>query len=544
MECQDTCLAGEFLKCDPMAIAEISRRSLKNMPDQKRRNSLGQFFTPPAIARFMASMSTLERESLRLLDAGAGAGALTAAWVTEICSRPRLPREISLLAVEVDESLHPTLKQTLKACEQTLAAHGVRCRWEIRLDDFITMAVHSLDDGLFRLEAVKFDVAILNPPYKKLRSDSTSRGLLHRLGIETSNLYAAFVSLALLLLDDGGELVAITPRSFCNGPYFLPFRKHLLRHASLTHVRLFETRDQAFRDDEVLQENVILRAVKGVRQQPHVLISQARSPEDADVLQNSVPFSQILKENDPQAFLHLVVDDSGHAIAQTVESLPCTLADLGLTVSTGRVVDFRARQWLRLQPSARTVPLIYPVHFENGVIVWPKSQSRKPNAIVLDENSSSLMVPVGPYALVRRFSSKEERRRVVAALFDPPPDSTSVVGFENHTNYFHCNGYPLDRLLAKGLVAFLNSTIVDVYFRQFNGHTQVNAQDLRALRYPDRNALIAIGRRLGETLPEQEALDQIVEEVIKRNEGKHTAAPHHRSPRHSRSLGIAQGTTE
>jgi len=529
---------------DPLVIADISRQSLKNKPDQERRASLGQFFTPPVTARLMASMSTLSRESIRLLDAGAGAGALTAAWVAQICSRPQRPKEISLLAVEIDESFHDELKRTLKACERSCMAVGIYCHWKIELEDFITMAVHSIDSDLFRIESSRFDVAILNPPYKKLRSDSVSRGLLHRLGIETSNLYTAFVSLALLLLDSGGELIAITPRSFCNGPYFRPFRRHLLRHASITHVHLFDTRNQAFRDDKVLQENVILRAVKGVPQQPHVLISQSRSPDDPLAIKNYVRFDRVLKKDDPQSFFHLVADDNGHVVAQTVESLPCKLPDLELTVSTGRIVDFRAKQWLRMQPSEGTVPLIYPAHFENGVVLWPKPHIRKPNAILLDERSAAYMVPAGPYALVRRFSSKEERRRVVAAVFDPSPSSFSVVGFENHVNYFHRDGNPLDRLLARGLVIFLNSTLVDTYFRQFNGHTQVNAQDLRALRYPDRNALIALGRCLGDVLPEQDALDTLVEEIITQNESQHSPATDSRNPAGPGRLRVAQGTAE
>src|SRR5208282_1404712 len=117
----------------------------------------------------------------------------------------------------------------------------------------------------------------------------------------------------------------------------------------------------------------------------------ARSPEDPHLIENSVPFNQVLKEDDPQAFFHLVVDDEGHAVARTVESLPCTLSDLQMTVSTGRVVDFRARQWLRKDPSADTVPLIYPAHFHQGAVVWPKPENRKPDAILLDQESSSLM---------------------------------------------------------------------------------------------------------------------------------------------------------
>jgi hypothetical protein len=44
------------------------------------------------------------------------------------------------------------------------------------------------------------------------------------------------------------------------------------------------------------------------------------------------------------------------------------------------------------------------------------------------------------------------------------------------------------------LAVFLNSTSVDDYFRRFSGHTQVNATDLRLLRYPGRGNLEELGR--------------------------------------------------
>jgi hypothetical protein len=43
-------------------------------------------------------------------------------------------------------------------------------------------------------------------------------------------------------------------------------------------------------------------------------------------------------------------------------------------------------------------------------------------------------------------------------------------------------------------MVFLNATRTDDYFRRFSGHTQVNATDLKAIKYPDRNTLMDLGR--------------------------------------------------
>jgi adenine-specific DNA-methyltransferase len=187
------------------------------------------------------------------------------------------------------------------------------------------------------------------------------------------------------------------------------------------------------------------------------------------------------------------------------------LADIGLSVSTGRVVEFRSREWLRTDPAPDTVPLIHPAHFNDGWVLWPGSGQKRPNSFRVDQKSSTLLIPAAVHVLTKRFSAKEQKRRIAAALFDPARVRCRQVAFENHVNYFHDNGRGLSLPLAKGLTAFLNSTMVDTYFRQFNGHTQVNAADLRNLKYPTRRELEELGAQIGDDFPVQAELDRLIE---------------------------------
>jgi adenine-specific DNA-methyltransferase len=102
----------------------------------------------------------------------------------------------------------------------------------------------------------------------------------------------------------------------------------------------------------------------------------------------------------------------------------------------------------------------------------------------------------------------------VACIFDPETVEAKWLGFENHLNYFHADGHGLDRNLAVGLFAYLNSTMVDQYFRRFSGHTQVNATDLRKLSYPDREILQAIGTEMKKLDQSQDEIDKLVEKHL------------------------------
>ena len=501
-----------------MAWVETRRIEANRQLDENRRSALGQFFTPAAVAQFMASMLQLRSDGgcIRLLDAGAGVGSLTAAVVAELCQREARPAAIVVTAFEVEPRLLGFLDETLSVCHEVCQQQAIRFEWNIVAEDFVARATDwLLDEGtLFAGRQATYDCAILNPPYRKINTDSITRRQLRTVGIETSNLYSAFVWLAARLLEPGGDMVAITPRSFCNGPYFLPFRQAWLRMMALRRAHVFEARDQAFREDAVLQENVIIHGRKDGERTAPVIISQSFDTEIADMRTRQVPYSQVVYPDDPDVVIHIVPDEFGERVRQGLGTLQMKLASLGLTVSTGRVVDFRARSLLRMEPEPGSLPLIYPGHFAEGFIAWPRSGYRKPNALAGTAEANELLVPAGFYVLVKRLTAKEEARRVVAAVYDPRRVQAQRVGFENHLNYFHRSGRPLIEDLAKGLAAYLNSTPVDDYFRQFNGHTQVNAADLRRLPYPTEAQLGALGKRIGGVFPNQEQLDLLVVEEL------------------------------
>ena len=475
-----------------------------------RQEELGQFLTATPMADFMASMFGSLPSVVRLLDAGAGAGALTSAFVSRCCEKGDGVRAIEATLYEVDPEILDALSATMRECERRCTRAEIRFTFTIHPADFIQEMSARLAGDLFGATPPAFDAAIANPPYRKISTDSVERRALRSVGVETSNLYTGFIALIQRLLVRGGQLVAITPRSFCNGPYFRPFRDDFLIDLELRRLHVFESRQAAFRADSVLQENIIFHAVKG-RNQPREIVISSSSGEHGDVIaENIFPFSEIVHPHDAEKFIHIPSAASHAAAKETMDGLNCNLASLGLTVSTGPVVDFRLKDALRKEPEKGTVPLLYPCHFDGGTIYWPKLEARKPNAILDNDETRPWLVPSGVYLLTKRFTSKEERRRLVACLFDPNQVKAKWVGFENHLNYFHARGHGLERSLAVGLYVFLNSTVVDQYFRRFSGHTQVNAADLRKLAYPDRDTLQAMGRETKALNLSQDEIDQLV----------------------------------
>lgn len=500
------------------------------------RSSLGQFYTPPALASLLASMieAPLPR-SVSLLDPGAGVGILSAAAVMKLHGLG--VRAIDLTVCELAPEVVPMLRKGLELISRWCREHQVNFRVSVIENDFTKWAVDQVaENDLFTAPEAVFDVVILNPPYRKISADGAQRRLLQRAGLECSNLYAGFIHLAARLLRDRGQLVSINPRSFANGPYFRDFRRHLFATTPLRAVHVFARRDRAFSSDKVLQENILIHAVRG-EPTPNLRIYSSEAGESA-IRAQDVPRERAIDPKDADQILHLEVTGDDRDVTDQIRALPATLATLGIQVSTGRVVDFRVRDGLRRSESEGTVPLIYPQHLRNATVVWPNGK-RKADYFEAGSAYAAQLVPAGTYVLTKRFTAKEERRRISAAVISQDIVPGSHYALENHLNYFHAFGQPLDPTLAVGLTAFLNSTLADRYFRLYNGHTQVNATDLRAMPYPPSTALRQLGRTLrGVRLTTENVDPPVIALCLTFAKKKNSGSPVH-SPRPRRSSRAA-----
>ena len=190
-----------------------------------------------------------------------------------------------------------------------------------------------------------------------------------------------------------------------------------------TLIHVFGSRRDAFVRDEVLQENVILSGVRRDRRHgngtgPPLVISSSRGVGDIDQgLRREVPADMVLDLESGDRVLRLPIRDEDEDALTLVDSWPNNLRGLGLNISTGPVVPFRATKFIDRQGRAPAshVPLLWMGHVHAMRITWPLNR-RKPEYI-RRSCAGPLLVPNGNYVLLRRFSAKEEARRLAAAPY-------------------------------------------------------------------------------------------------------------------------------
>ena len=496
---------------------------VESKSDEHRRTH-GLYLTPIPAADFMAGRIKADGPRLRLLDPAAGAGILCCAALEALVSRDPKPNTVELIAHEVDQKLIPLLRIVLSYLVDWCRSYGVTVGVRIESTDFIMAhaeALRSLGEPFPRQSEIEnFDIVISNPPYFKI-SKADPRAIAASTVVHGQpNIYALFMAVGSVLLREQGDFIFITPRSFVSGSYFHRFRQVFFDMIRLTEVHVFGSRRDAFNRDEVLQENVI---VSGIRQDrwhrsecnAPLIISSSRGVRDIDEPhRREVTMSTVLNLASEDRILRLPIRDEDEKALALVDSWPDNLQSLGLNISTGPVVPFRATERIGKEgevPESH-VPLLWMNHVRAMQTSWPLAQ-HKPEYIQRT-GAGTLLVPNKNYVLLRRFSAKEEARRLTAAPYIAAKFAIPEIGFENHLNYVHRPGGTLSEDEAWGLAALYNSQLLDTWFRTINGNTQVSATELRAMPLPAHRAIIVLGQRAKHLTDPMKDLDSLVMKLV------------------------------
>ncbi|MBK7723047.1 MAG: N-6 DNA methylase [Austwickia sp.] len=226
------------------------------------RKARGAFFTPEAIARYLADWGIRTPDD-RVLEPACGEAAFLVA-----AGRRLAALGSSAMQLEGHE-LHPA---SAARATEVLAAHGLTAR--ITTEDFFGVT-----------PAPRFDAVLGNPPYVRYQafrgeSRAVARAAALRAGVQLTNLassWAAFTVHASLFVRPGGRLGLVLPAELLSVNYAAPVRTYLMNR--FARVRLVLFAERVFPD--VLEEVVLLLA-DGLDEGPtaHCELIQARNADD------------------------------------------------------------------------------------------------------------------------------------------------------------------------------------------------------------------------------------------------------------------------
>lgn len=455
------------------------------------RKSLGQFFTGSIVSDYMASLVNKPKsKTVRILDAGAGTGILTVS--TALRCLELGCKTVHAVLYELDSEAIPNLKQTLKIVQNVFSQQRGVFTFEIRCEDFV-LARPDKDE---KVQA--FDVSVINPPYFKYSVKSSSYAkaaadLYHG----DPNIYASFMAIVMGSMKDGGQIVTITPRSFTNGLYFKGFRSYLLTQSAIDLIHIFKHRGRVFKnaDSAVLQENIICRFIKGVTKEVVIIRSSDCDASIYHAVQEQYPLELIIDPSNEQRIIRIPESAHEASILRQAETFPTTFEGAGYFISTGRVVEHRARKYITKEIGApNSVPLYRPHNVTPLVATWT-GDHKKEVSFMLNEGHEKHTMENSTFVLLKRFSSKDEKRRLVSGVHLTSAHDCEVIGFGNKTNYIGLSGGKLTTTEAYGLAAVFNSSFMDKYFRCISGNTQVNATEIRVMKFPTREQVEEIGKQ-------------------------------------------------
>ncbi|MGD9992597.1 MAG: N-6 DNA methylase [Salinivirgaceae bacterium] len=501
----------------PSEFAEFIGLEYACSTSDKHKKDNGQFFTPKQIADFMGNLADPKSGKISVLDPGCGTGILTCSLIEKLIQKSNIT-EIELSLFETDENVLTLTQKVIDFLASWLAEKNIDLKYQINRTDFVLENSNAFNvSTLFGFEKVnQYDYIISNPPYFKISKNDKRAIAAKDLVYGQPNIYSLFMGVAAKLLKQDGELIFITPRSFAAGNYFKAFRQSFFNDVSISNIHIFESRNKMFKNDNVLQENIILRATKKVNSEIKITVSESNNGL-SNLTEKVFKTNSLIDLKSKDKILFIPSNDKEASTIEIFKNWHNTLNDFNIQISTGPVVAFRCTEFLKTEGTINgsLSPLIWLHNIKEMEFIYPLQKGNKPGFIVNSLESRKVLLKNKNYVLLRRFSSKDDKSRLVCCPFFSSNFDIEMVGFENHLNYIHRPNGDLTENEIWGISALYSSNLFDNYFRTFNGNTQVGATELKQIKIPQLDDIVLIGNKIKEHKnPDKQLIDTIVNEVL------------------------------
>lgn len=472
---------------------------------------LGEYYTPLPIARHLLHLSELKPvhilRSHKVVDPSCGGGVLLLLAAQEVIAELGAHAHdqqtaLNLLSTAIyGYDIQPfavalTRSLLVSSCAPLLQAGATfpgKPFSQVRLQDPLATPREFWNPS-------QFEWILGNPPFQPIKKagidyvDAYADALYGH-----PNLYQLFLWWAVLAARPDGRIAFLLPQSLLAGSFFHRLRQQLSERAQLLGVtRLIERKGiVGDADQQMMAIALKINSLDTAERSRDVAIRVTWNGDDIEQAPiYSVSSDRVVQTKNEQIIWIVSESSEDYAILEILEQAGKPLAQMKhiFLLNNGEYVWNQHKHLLSQENGPNSYPLLSAACVKRYTVTFPYAgphSTRKRSFSRLDPAVLSSLHS-GPTILVQRTTPRKVGRRLFAGILDNKFLSNYGRYFvENHVNYIKpALEKDADRLY--GLLAWLNSDLMNFVFQLENGTPHVSISDLGLLPTPNEALTILV----------------------------------------------------
>lgn len=431
----------------PFELAyELAKKANLNNTELSKRQK-GQYFTIPNLACYAATKINThkKKKEVKILDAGAGTGILSAALITILVKESRFEK-FSLFCYENDKTIITPLEETIEALKKYAEANGKMLDSEIIQEDFLA------DTSKEKLS--KFDYVISNPPFFKIEKVEKNN----------TNIYSYFIKESISRLKENGEFLFILPISFVSGGSYKKEREKIISKIEIKSIDYFDSSVFGFDDSGRLNKYLIITGTKKDTVGNNYKITNNYFYNNGTVFSYSINFDKnrnilpIIKSNED---LTIFIKHYNNSV---------TLKSLGFEIIKGEAKKSEINNFKELKDGSEDIGIITYRNFSHLTEML--------STIKLNKEPETLIIKPINGLIISNYNTFNNESKIVLRPFIIDDYNIKSIILENKLSFIFNNKYPIDPYKIQMISDALQSEEMNRYVYMIYGNINIPADDI------------------------------------------------------------------